>query len=393
MMMMTTTVMLAALGAAPTSPAWAAGGGYRTRVGEGSAALPLVVVKGTPYEMGLAQGRLMKEEVRATLPRFLHYAQASGDPRFADAALDQAWATSAPYTDKRMIAMMHGVADGSGLGWDAVRRAHAIPLVASYSCSGVAAWGKATKDGHLLQIRNLDYYMGSGLQDHPLLVVYLPDQGIAHIEATFAGAVGCQTGMNAEGIALTLIGDSPNRESPFDVKGEHFFSIFRAILFDAHNLDQALAILKKSQRIKKYHYVIGDGKIPAAVKIRAHAPELRIWKDDDPQDELAPDIFKNLVCHAETRTPTALAHIRLNYGAYDSDRMMQLARAIGMAGKNLLSVVYDASALELWVAYAQKEASAYRQPFVHVRMKDYLDFSKRPAGAVVFESQATPTSH
>jgi len=44
---------------------------------------------------------------------------------------------------------------------------------------------------------------------------------------------------------------------------------------------------------------------------------------------LAPDIFKTWSAHAETRTPTALAHIRLNYGEYDRDRMMQLARAIG----------------------------------------------------------------
>jgi len=43
-------------------------------------------------------------------------------------------------------------------------------------------------------------------------------------------------------------------------------------------------------------------------------------------------------------------------------------------------VVYDASALELWVAYAHHEDSAYRQPFAHVRMKDYLDFNKRPPG-------------
>lgn len=356
--------------------------GYRTYVGEGEEKIPLVVVKGTPREMGFAIGRLMKNDVTATLPRFLTFAQRSGQARFSDQGLDKAWAAVEPYTDKRMIEEMHGVVEGSGLSWDVVRRAHSIPLIADYSCSSVAAWGKATADGHLLQIRNLDYYIKAGLQDRPLLVLYLPDKGIAHMEPTFAGSVGCQAGLNAEGIALASIGDSPEREAPFNLDGTHFFSFFRTILLDAHNLDEALAIIKQSRRIKKYHYVIGDGKAPAAVKIMAHAPELKIWKDNDPTDKLAPDIFENLVCHAEGRTPTALGHIRLNYGKYDPDKMMQLSRAIGTAGSNLLAVVYDATSLEMWVAYAAKGECAYQRPFVHVRMKDYLDFGKRPAGAV-----------
>ena len=46
--------------------------------------------------------------------------------------------------------------------------------------------------------------------------------------------------MNAEGIALTSIGDSPSDEAPYPLDGTHFFSLFRSILYDAHNLDQAV---------------------------------------------------------------------------------------------------------------------------------------------------------
>jgi hypothetical protein len=34
--------------------------------------------------------------------------------------------------------------------------------------------------------------------------------------------------------------------------------------------------------------------------------------------------------------------------------------------------VYDATALEFSVAYAKKDIEAYKRPFVHVRLKDYL---------------------
>ena len=69
--------------------------------------------------------------------------------------------------------------------------------------------------------------------------------------------------------------------------------------------------------------------------------------------------------------------------------MMQLSQAIGTAKGNLLDVVYDATALEMWVAYAKKNECAYRRPFTRVRMKDYLDFTKRPAGAAFFEGRDT----
>jgi len=51
------------------SGSWAAG--YRTTVGEGADQIPLVVVSGTPHEMGLALGTLMKNEINAFTPRYL----------------------------------------------------------------------------------------------------------------------------------------------------------------------------------------------------------------------------------------------------------------------------------------------------------------------------------
>ena len=38
----------------------------------------------------------------------------------------------------------------------------------------------------------------------------------------------------------------------------------------------------------------------------------------------------------------------------------------------MLDVVYDATALEFWVAYAKKDIEAYKRPIVHVRLKDSL---------------------
>ncbi|MBI4559195.1 MAG: hypothetical protein HY706_16545 [Candidatus Hydrogenedentes bacterium] len=372
-------------------PALAAG--YRTMTGSGSDEVPVLVVTGTPYEMGYALGQLMKDEVRGLLGTYLQIAQTGDAKRFSNETLDAAWESISPHTSDRFKEELRGVADGTGMSLDAVRRAHMVPVVADFACSGVAVWGKASANGDLYQIRNLDYETGAGLQDYPAVVIYIPDKGIPHVNVTFAGSIGVNTGMNAEGVALTEIGDTPGGDYPFDLNGVHFTTMFRDILYDAHNLDEAVSMIKQAPRIKKYHFIVGDGKNKKAVKMKAHAPELLIWNDNDPKDEAAPNVFENIVYHAEGRNPIAFAHLSKYQGKYDPQRMIELSKSVPIKGSNLLDVVYDATTLELWVAYAEKVENAYLRPYVHVKMKDYLPYNPKGEHLIVTkETTATGPS-
>jgi isopenicillin-N N-acyltransferase like protein len=350
--------------------------GYRTSLGTPPDAFPVVVVTGTPYEMGLSLGTLMKPEIQKFVPFFMGEAQGAGEADLSAANLDRAWSTMEPFMSARFKDELRGLAEGCGLPLAVLKRVQMIPVVSEYSCSGVAIWGAATRTGHLYQIRNLDYNIHAHLQDFPCVVIYIPKDGIAHLNPSFAGSIGCHTGMNAEGITLTEIGDSSAADKPYDLHGLHFMMMFRDILYSAHTLDQALQMIKDTPRIKKYHFVVGDGKIPAAVKIKAWAPNLEIWKDNDPKDELAPRVFPDVVYHAEGRDPTAFGHLsEYAHGRYDIDAVIQLSKAIGTLGGNLMNAVYDATAREAWLSYADKDQCAYRRPYVEVKLGDFIPYN------------------
>jgi hypothetical protein len=350
--------------------------GYRTTLGSAPDDFPVVVLSGTPYEMGLSLGALAKTEIQAFVPGFMAAAQAARSEALSSAKLDEAWQTMEPYMSARFKEELRGLAEGSGLPLVVMQRAHMIPVISEYSCSGVAIWGRATRTGHLYQIRNLDYSVDAHLQDFPCVVIYVPKDGIAHINPSFAGSIGSHTGMNAEGITLTEIGDSPGRDKPYDLHGLHFMMMFRDILYSAKTLDQAIQMIKDTKRIKKYHFVVGDGKVPAAVKMKAWAPNLVIWKDNDPKDEMTPAIFPNVVYHAESRTPTARAHLaQYAQGSYDADAVIQLSKAIGSLDGNLMNAVYDATAREAWLSYAEKKECAYRRPYVQVSLMDFIPYN------------------
>ncbi|MFO1021763.1 MAG: C45 family peptidase [Planctomycetales bacterium] len=345
--------------------------GYLTSVGSGEDKIPVVVVKGTPYEMGRRLGELVKEDANKFINIFMKSVQTAEPQRFSDANLSAAWKTISKYTDPRFQEELKGLSEGAGIPLDLLQRAHMVPAIGDFSCSSIAAWGTATKNGHLYQTRNLDWDMHVSAQNYPCIVVYIPDQGIPHVNITFAGSIGSNTGMNAQGIVLSEMGDSPASDYPFNLEGTHFTTLFRSVLYDADGLDAAVDLFKNSHRIKKYHFVVGDGKNLRAVKMLAHAPNLVIWKDNDPQDELAPKVHKDFVYQDEGRG--AFAPMLKNFGKITEKDMIDVACKIPIKGGNILDVVYDATALEFWVAYAEKDVEAYKRPFVHVKLKDYLE--------------------
>ncbi|NIA28438.1 MAG: hypothetical protein GWP06_00830 [Actinobacteria bacterium] len=350
---------------------------YRTTVGTGEDQISVVVVQGTPLEMGRAYGRLMKKEIHACMTAYLATAQAALPERFSDANLDAAWNSISPYLSTRFTDELRGLSEGADIDLQTLKRAHAVPVLGDYACSGVAVWGDAVAGDHLYQLRNLDFVKQAHLQDYPVIVIYKPTDGIPHAIVAFAGYIGAHTGMNAEGIVLGEKGESPESEYPFDLDGTHFSTLFRDLLYNAQNLNQVLDTIKSTKLIKRYYLYVSDGKkeTQGAAKIRVSSPDpvkLTIWKDNDPTDEMAPNVLKNVI-YFTMKNDVAFKMLKENYGKFNAEKMIALSRAVADEGGNLVDVVYDATALEMWVAFAEKDKDASTRPYVHINLKDYLD--------------------
>ncbi len=349
---------------------------FRTTVGQGQDQMTLLVLKGTPYEMGKAYGKLMKKEVTACLTTFLGTAQKAEPSHFSNAVLDSAWKSVSPFLRPAFTQELKGLAEGSGVSLQVLRRAHMVPVVADYACSGVIVWGKATATGHLYHLRNLDFVKQAHLQDYPVVVIYKPKNGIPHAVASFAGYIGAHTGINAEHVALGEKGESPASEYPFDLNGTHFSTLFRDLLYTSRNLNDALTKIKTTKLIKRYHLFVSDGKQgeEGGVKLLVSSPDsvkLRIWKDNDPTDELAPNTLPNVVYYT-MKNDVAYKFLKSNYGKMDAPKMIALSRAVADEGGNLCDVVYDVTSLDMWVAFAEKSQDASTRTYVHIPLQKYF---------------------
>ena len=346
----------------------AGGAGHRVLVGEGDTKLPVVVVRGTPYEMGKQLGELIGEEIRNFVPAAMD--GITKEMRLSTENLREVWARTSAYTDDRVEQELVGLADGAKLPLSLLQALHAVPLLMPYSCSSIAAWGDATEDGHLYQTRNLDWSLEVGAHEFPVVVVYIPNDGIPHVVPTFAGMIGAHTGMNVRGIALSEMGDAPGKEMPYQVHAPHFTTYFRTMLYDADSMTSAISVFRAQPLTKRYHFVFGDGKNEKrAVKIRAHFPEpenqrVKIWKDNDASDEFAPNVLPGVVYNDEGRG--AFPTLKEEHGKLNGPTLVDLANCIPIKGGNVVNVVYDATALKLWVSYAKGDKEAYQRSYTEL---------------------------
>jgi len=100
---------------------------------------------------------------------------------------------------------MKGIADGSGLPLELIRKANLFPELTKASCTIIGSWGEATEGSDLWQLRALDWIPDMKINKNPAIIVYHSTEihAIPFANIGYAGIVGSITAMNAKGIAIS----------------------------------------------------------------------------------------------------------------------------------------------------------------------------------------------
>ncbi len=337
----------------------------------GDPAHPISVLKlwGTPYEMGYAHGKLCRDQVRAFYGQIIVAMTVGMKAKISD--LDAAWAQMAPFVDRRFTEEMRGLAAGAEVDLKTLQRAHAIPDLSEFHCTFFAAWGPATRDGHLHQIRALDYATGAGIQAHPALIVYQPTGRNAWVNVGWLGFIGSVSGMNDKHLALSEIGDSFGWEHE-TLAGEPMPFLMRRVLEDASDLDPAVDLFRHAHRTSSFLYCVGDAKIPAARALRTARDIFEVHAPEDHGDMSLPHVVYWSMGTDSRWNRKVYETLKPRLGQIDEKVGMEdVMRGLGTG--SLHAVHYDVTALRLWVANATpgpKVVPGYQQPFV------FFDFAQ-----------------
>ncbi|MEI6499708.1 MAG: C45 family peptidase, partial [Armatimonadota bacterium] len=225
-------------------------------LGSGPNPITVLYLWGSPYEMGYAHGKLCAAQVKGISERLTFGAYLAMG--YTPAKLDEAWQQMEPFIPARYREELRGLAEGAGVPLQLVHRAHAIPELSEFHCTFFAAWGSATRRGHLQQIRALDYATAAGLQNQPALIVSHPQGRNTFVNVGWVGFIGCVSGMNLAHLAVSEIGEDfgPEHET---LAGEPMCFVLRDVLENAGTLQQGVEIIRRAPRTSSYLYCLGDG--------------------------------------------------------------------------------------------------------------------------------------
>lgn len=351
-------------------------------IGQGDERIRLVTVWGTPFQRGQAQGELLRKEVASHTSRLIEL-------MMKVEVLDEVYAATKPHTPAYFIEELKGLADGSGIPLQQIVRANLIGEAGEWHCSLFGAWGKATKaDGHVYQLRALDYAVRAEIQRHPAIIVHVPEKGHPFANIGWAGVVGAVSGISSEAIAISEIGDRYDKENDtFD--GQPFMYMLRDILQFDKSLEAAIDRVRRTPRTTSLMYAIGDGKFG---QVRALQTSHTLCNVYDPSNlepltdahQRIPDVVYWGMSWDVPRYDGPL-HDKLveHYGHINAKVTIEdIVTSVGTG--NLQTVVYDLTAMRIWVANARAKGEqgpleAYKRSFVEIDMKQVFDQAVRLA--------------
>lgn len=330
----------------------------------------VLIVSGTPEQMGAAQGALLKSKILKLNERVLYLVGGADSMQsgvwFLDRMAEIERRTS-PHIPKRFLAECDAMAAAVGVSPQECRFANLFPE--RFHCSGVAVRGKASTDGSVLHARVLDYMRDIRLQDAAVVQVYLPEGRNAWMSLGYAGFLGTVTAMNEKGLAVGEMGGAGDG----DWDGVPMSFLLRDIMERASTVEEALAIVRESPRTCEYYYVFSD-KARNMAGVHATAKEMIVLRpgEQNPRLPLVPE--DTVLISGPGRAETLSQRLQQHYGKIDVPTMIEIIKRPVAMNSNLHNAIFAPETLDMYFADAGKHTVACDEPYARCNLGELIRF-------------------
>ncbi len=255
---------------------------------------------GPPYLRGYARGRLAYPQIAAgeeDLDALLKEMIPSGFRRWSlRRLLGLSMRRSEKWIGEDHIEEIRGIADAEFPdplpgGWSPFARQLSLHALHDFSqrfidtvplsgaCTGFAAAGPATADGHVYLARNFDFEAGGRFDREKIVAAVVPESGFQYLSVTFGGMTGVVSGFNEKGVGVSLQSLSGG---PTASAGEPSSLLVADVLQNDATLEQAIRRIRAARVLVSDLYLVADAtgamavveKTPNGTGVRHGGPTL-----------------------------------------------------------------------------------------------------------------------
>jgi len=149
---------------------------------------------------------------------------------------------------------------------------HALQNMALVGCTSFGTWGSG--DSTMIIGRNFDFYVGDKFAEDKIVAFFSPTKGYKYMTVTWGGFIGAVSGMNDQGITVTI---NAAKSSVPSASATPVSLVAREILQYARNINESLQIVKKRKMFVSESFLIGSAADNKAIVIEKTPGEIDIY--------------------------------------------------------------------------------------------------------------------
>jgi len=218
---------------------------------------------------------------------------------------------------------------------------HAMQDLMMVGCTSLAVWNENTEDGDLLIGRNFDFYAGDDFAKNKVIEFVEPENGIPYMSVSWPGMIGVVSGMNKEGITVTI--NAGKSKIPLAAKTP-ISLVTREILQYATTIDEAIAIAKKRKVFVSESIMVGSANDKNAVVIEVSPDHFGVYRVQNSGKVFCTNHFQSEAYENDKRNRKHKTESHSEYRYEKLQELLQENRKLNP--EKMVSVLRDKSGLK-----------------------------------------------
>ncbi|MBA4055350.1 MAG: peptidase C45, partial [Marivirga sp.] len=306
-------------------------------------------VEGEPFERGVANGKLTKnlvqyqeevftEQIRRLVPNGFYLGILKNFVGWFNRDLTD-------FIDEEYQLEIFGVSESASHEFDYIASpyqrilnyhaahdiGHALQNMSLVGCTSFATWGDRSGDSTLIIGRNFDFYVGDDFARDKIVAFYRPARGYKFMMVTFGGMTGVLSGMNDQGLTLTI--NAAKSDVPSG-SATPVSLVAREMLQYASTIQEAYAIAEKRKMFVSESFLIGSVKDGRASLIEK-TPDGMDFVESGDNFIISTNHFQGAVLG---KTQLNQDHIKTSASPY---RYQRVAELLGRHEKNSVAITAE----------------------------------------------------